>query len=940
MTKPEDTTQYILTLSSPRPTIPQLKLSKKHFTRKPKSNYGPPIISLNPTPPTGTRKDQSKSHARVNLRIKAKAQLHESVPFRKRKTTYVQEGRRAQQELATRQRILVTQLIQKIVQKRELFGIAAKNIGLGQYQHDPHYVFECMDTSGDLLLDLSEFTDALTLLGLGIRRDEAAMLFKAVDVDNSGEISRDEFIALFNQVKLLRPEPKKKPLFNKDVLSMDALRGRDILLDELKRCKIENAELYSRYNQLCVTSNIKRKQIKNASEEYESTKAIEEAQSIPQKVDDQREKVKALIEHPAETIAAIVSENRTVYKRGFLTKGEMETKKLRLEKQLQIVEDIFEQSQFNTKKLKHMLRGIRHRLESSRRKNQRKKDENKRIAMALNHQISIKTTLDEEVQKYKQRQSVLLEEIRIAEKIQNLKMEQRKITQNDLHKVSELRRKGAQRRRFITARARGDLGVQGENRLKKKVVVQKLKAGYVGSYRARDREMIIKALQRIAAKTGINQISEISDKFIGGHASQERLLSRKVEMLQRSVEEKEEEIENLRKTLHQKQFYGHENSLHDKDVLLQEEKLEEKVHLMQNRLHRFVKYKNIETSAYTFLKNIGHKVNAGFHVDRKEDSELHQSLALHIMKKIEEIQEQIVQAYGKTNLISTVSDETRLEMSTRATKLASLANILGGFPQQQSKTTKTIVKTTIRKPKSTMFKPQRKKFTRPGMSIIDGRERRYAKEREKEVTSLILEELEKHDIINDHLRNAELPTGKNVRIRLSPTFKKQEQPRNIEQDTSENRKKSFPRTQKRLSLATTTVPQDLHEALKTATSIIAEGDVLGENFVTAEERQELKDMQLEFEENRRQMKDAAISQLKEATRKKGLLGKTAKNAKKQVTSSRIISQMLTDAASTREKENKRFSSREKRALEKARKRREAAMHARRKRELEKKRDRF
>ena len=68
-----------------------------------------------------------------------------------------------------------------------------------------------MDTSGDHLLDVEEFVEALMILGLGLRDDEARTLFDAVDVDASGEISKEEFLGIFKEMEMVEgPKPPRK----------------------------------------------------------------------------------------------------------------------------------------------------------------------------------------------------------------------------------------------------------------------------------------------------------------------------------------------------------------------------------------------------------------------------------------------------------------------------------------------------------------------------------------------------------------------------------------------------------------------------------------------------------------------------------------------------------------------------------------------------------
>ena len=67
-----------------------------------------------------------------------------------------------------------------------------------------------MDTSGDHLLDVDEFVEAMMMLGLGLREDEARTLFDAVDVDGSGEISKEEFMGIFKEMEMIRgPKPPR-----------------------------------------------------------------------------------------------------------------------------------------------------------------------------------------------------------------------------------------------------------------------------------------------------------------------------------------------------------------------------------------------------------------------------------------------------------------------------------------------------------------------------------------------------------------------------------------------------------------------------------------------------------------------------------------------------------------------------------------------------------
>jgi len=75
--------------------------------------------------------------------------------------------------------------------------------------------FKTMDADGSESLDFNEFLTGLLALGIGVDRTKAWDMFRVLDEDDSGMLSKEEFVDnIRNCVLTLRKAPRRKPSFS------------------------------------------------------------------------------------------------------------------------------------------------------------------------------------------------------------------------------------------------------------------------------------------------------------------------------------------------------------------------------------------------------------------------------------------------------------------------------------------------------------------------------------------------------------------------------------------------------------------------------------------------------------------------------------------------------------------------------------------------------
>eukprot|EP00948_MAST-09A_sp_MAST-9A-sp1_P001892 g1892.t1 len=120
-------------------------------------------------------------------------------------------------EMTMAQKRLLQRMVSEMKGRRNLFGVTQTRSRSGN--HDMNFklsasaeaVFKKIDSDESGYLSKQEFAEALHDLGLGFKDEEVESLFDAVDADNSGSVSFPEFKAITKEtLRILQTSPTKK----------------------------------------------------------------------------------------------------------------------------------------------------------------------------------------------------------------------------------------------------------------------------------------------------------------------------------------------------------------------------------------------------------------------------------------------------------------------------------------------------------------------------------------------------------------------------------------------------------------------------------------------------------------------------------------------------------------------------------------------------------